>query len=59
MPANATNTTAMWIGQAGSIPGFREDMRRPTARFALAMLVSAVGGIAGAVLLLHLSLIHI
>ena len=53
VPANATNTTAMWIGQAGSIPGFREDMRRPTARFALAMLVSAVGGIAGAVLLLH------
>jgi uncharacterized membrane protein YfcA len=53
IPANATNTTAMWIGQAGSIPGFREDMRRPTLRFVLAMFVSVVGGISGAVLLLH------
>jgi uncharacterized membrane protein YfcA len=43
----------MWIGQGGSIPGFREDMRRPTARFVLAMLVSVVGGIIGAVVLLH------
>jgi uncharacterized membrane protein YfcA len=53
IPANATNTTAMWIGQGGSIPGFREDMQRPTAPFVLAMLVSIVGGIVGAVVLLH------
>jgi uncharacterized membrane protein YfcA len=50
--ANATHTAAMWIGQAGSIRGFREDMKRPTPRFILGMAVSAIGGIAGAVLLL-------
>ena len=53
--ANATNTAAMWIGQVGSIRGFREDMMRPTPRFVAAMIVSAAGGIAGAVLLLHTS----
>jgi hypothetical protein len=51
--ANATNTAAMWIGQAGSIRGFREDMVRPTPRFIAGMIVSALGGIAGALLLLH------
>ena len=51
--ANATNTAAMWIGQVGSIGGFRDDMAKPTPRFLFAMLVSALGGIAGALLLLH------
>lgn len=51
--ANATNTAAMWIGQAGSIRGFRADMARPSHRFIAAMIVSALGGIAGALLLLH------
>jgi uncharacterized membrane protein YfcA len=51
--ANATNTAAMWIGQAGSIQGFRDDIARPTKRFLAAMCVSAAGGIAGALLLLH------
>jgi uncharacterized membrane protein YfcA len=51
--ANATNTAAMWIGQAGSIRGFREDMVRPTPRFIAVMIVSALGGLAGALLLLH------
>jgi uncharacterized membrane protein YfcA len=50
--ANATNTAAMWIGQAGSIRGFREDMIRPSARFIAVMTVSGLGGIVGAVLLL-------
>jgi uncharacterized membrane protein YfcA len=50
--ANATNTAAMWIGQAGSIQGFREDMLRPSPRFTAVMIVSAIGGIVGAVLLL-------
>ncbi len=53
IPANATNTVAMWIGQAGSIRGFREDITRPSPPFLLAMAVSVVGGIAGALLLLH------
>jgi uncharacterized membrane protein YfcA len=51
--ANATNTAAMWIGQVGSIGGFRDDMVKPTPRFFVAMIVSAFGGIAGALLLLH------
>jgi uncharacterized protein len=51
--ANATNTTAMWIGQAGSIHGFRDNMLRPTPRFIAAMAVSVIGGILGAVILLH------
>ena len=51
--ANATNTAAMWIGQAGSIRGFKDDMARPTPRFIVAMIVSGIGGIAGALLLLH------
>jgi uncharacterized membrane protein YfcA len=51
--ANATNTAAMWLGQAGSIQGFREDMVRPTKRFVAVMIVSALGGITGALLLLH------
>ena len=55
IPANATNTTAMWLGQAGSMRGFREDLTRPTARFVVAMVVSALGGILGALLLLHTS----
>jgi uncharacterized membrane protein YfcA len=51
--ANATNTAAMWLGQGGSMTGFRDELRRPTPRFVAAMTVSAAGGIAGAVLLLH------
>jgi hypothetical protein len=51
--ANATNTTAMWIGNVGSIRGFREDMTRPTPRFVAAMIASVLGGITGALLLLH------
>ena len=46
--ANATNTAAMWIGQAGSIRGFKDDMARPTPRFIFAMIVSGLGGILGA-----------
>lgn len=51
--ANATNTTAMWIGNVGTIRGFREDMTRPTPRFIAAMVASVLGGTAGALLLLH------
>jgi uncharacterized membrane protein YfcA len=51
--ANATNTTAMWLGNVGTIRGFREDMTRPTPRFIAAMAASVVGGITGGVLLLH------
>ncbi len=51
--ANATNTAAMWLGQGGSITGFRDEMMRPTPRFIGAMIASVIGGIAGALLLLH------
>jgi uncharacterized membrane protein YfcA len=51
--ANATNTTAMWLGNVGTIRGFREDITRPTRRFLAAMVASVAGGVAGGLLLLH------
>jgi uncharacterized membrane protein YfcA len=51
--ANATNTVAMWLGQAGSIRGFRDDLTRPSPHFIGAMCVSVLGGMAGGLLLLH------
>ncbi len=51
--ANATNTTAMWLGNVGTIRGFREDVTRPTPRFIAAMAASVLGGVTGGILLLH------
>jgi uncharacterized membrane protein YfcA len=50
--ANATNNTAMWIGNIGSIGGFREDL--DLDRKDLGPIVTAVvGSIAGSILLLR------
>lgn len=51
--ANATNTTAMWLGQVGTMRAFRSELQRPSRPLLAAMAVSVVGGIAGAILLLH------
>ncbi len=51
--ANATNTTAMWLGNVGTIRGLREDRARPTPRFIAAMVASVLGGVTGGILLLH------
>lgn len=53
IPANATNNTAMWIGVLGSARGYREEIREYRGVIVPAMVISIVGSIAGAVLLLH------
>lgn len=51
--ANATSALAVSPGYLGSTLGFREELRAlPSRRLKLEMLLSAVGGVAGALLLL-------
>ena len=51
--ANATSALAVSPGYMGSTLGFREELRAlPSRRLKLEMLLSAVGGVAGALLLL-------
>lgn len=51
--ANATNTVALWPGQAVSIAAYRSDLRHHL-RLVLPLCSAAlVGGLAGALLLLH------
>ena len=49
--ANATNTVALWPGQLTSIWALRTDLRRDLV--AVVVAASIVGGIGGAVVLLH------
>ncbi len=49
--ANATNTVAIWPGQLSSVLTLRSDLRRDLLPAVIGC--SVVGGIAGAVLLLH------
>lgn len=51
--AQATNATAMWIGASGSITGYRKDLAQGSPRHWAAVVVSMLGGITGAVVLLH------
>ena len=53
IPANATNNTAMWIGVLGSARGYREEIRTYRLVIVPAMIVSLVGSLGGAILLLH------
>jgi uncharacterized membrane protein YfcA len=50
--ANATNNTAMWIGNIGSIGGFREDLNLDR-RDAAPIVTAVVGSIVGSILLLR------
>jgi len=50
--ANATNNAAMWVGQIGSAHGYREEIVAHRALFVTAILVSIVGALIGATLLL-------
>jgi uncharacterized membrane protein YfcA len=50
--ANATNNTAMSIGNLGSIGGFREDLRFERGDVA-AIIICVLGSIAGSILLLR------
>ncbi|HZT12413.1 MAG TPA: sulfite exporter TauE/SafE family protein [Candidatus Baltobacteraceae bacterium] len=53
IPANATNNTAMWMGVVASARGYREEVRAYRGVLLPAMIVSAVGSVGGALLLLH------
>lgn len=53
IPANATNNTAMWMGVMASARGYREEIRTYRSVIVPAMLVSLIGSLGGAVLLLH------
>ncbi|HWB31559.1 MAG TPA: sulfite exporter TauE/SafE family protein [Acidobacteriaceae bacterium] len=50
--ANATNTVALWPGQLASVWALRTDLRREMV--AVVMTASVVGGVTGAVMLLHM-----
>lgn len=54
VPANATNSVGMWIGNLGSIGGFREDIAHPTRRLLFALLTCLAGGALGGYFLLHI-----
>lgn len=50
--ANATNNAAMWVGQIGSAHGYREEVAAHRPLFVAAIIVSIVGALIGATLLL-------
>ena len=52
LPANVTNTVALWPGYAGGVVGYRRELLRLRSRLLDLGVVSLVGAIAGAVLLL-------
>ncbi len=51
--ANASNTVALWPGQMASIVAFRAELREGRHHLIAVMLAGAVGGLGGAMLLLH------
>ena len=53
--ANATNSAAMWVGNVGSIGGFREDLDRHDRDVIVTAAVSVVGSVLGALVLLRTS----
>jgi uncharacterized protein len=53
--ANATNTVALWPGQMASIIAFRAELRNGRKLLMPVMLAGALGGVAGALVLLHTS----
>lgn len=51
--ANATNNTAMWIGNIGSISGYREEFDVERRALIPPVAVATLGGLAGSILLLR------
>jgi uncharacterized membrane protein YfcA len=51
--ANATNTVALWPGQAASIFGYARDLRENRHLVLPLALAAAVGGVSGGLLMLH------
>ncbi|HEY6485534.1 MAG TPA: sulfite exporter TauE/SafE family protein [Candidatus Cybelea sp.] len=50
--ANATNNAAMWVGTIGSARGYREEIREHRSLLRAVAIVSALGALLGAILLL-------
>ncbi|MBO3464027.1 TSUP family transporter [Aetokthonos hydrillicola Thurmond2011] len=53
LKANATNNTVTWIGYAVSIYAYRSDLSIPFRQLLVLALISLVGGVMGAILLLR------
>jgi len=53
IPANATNTVALWPGQLLSIAGYRNEVRKHPSLAVRMAIAGFVGGSGGALLLLH------
>jgi uncharacterized membrane protein YfcA len=53
IPANATNTVALWPGQLTSIAGYSDDLRVNRSLLVPVISASLAGGLAGAIILLH------
>src|SRR6516164_2673300 len=53
IPANATSTVALWPGSVAALGAYRKRLPRSARVLVTLSLVSLVGGVAGAVLLLH------
>ncbi len=51
--ANATNTVALWPGQAASIVAYARDLRQNRHLVLPLALAAAVGGVSGGLLMLH------
>jgi uncharacterized membrane protein YfcA len=53
IPANATNTVALWPGAVASVGAYRHRLPRSARVMAPLVTISLIGGVLGAVLLLH------
>ena len=53
VPANATNTVALWVGSIASAAAYRQELKDHRKPLVLLTLVSVLGGLAGAFLLLR------
>lgn len=53
--ANTTNTVALWPGSVAGVVGYRDELRRTKQNFRALAVVSVVGGLIGARLLLGTS----
>lgn len=53
IPANATNSAALWVGNIGSARGYAAELREQRALLAPVLAVSLAGGLLGAVLLVE------
>jgi hypothetical protein len=53
IPANATNTVAVWPGSVASVASYRKHLPKSPRVMAPLITISIIGGVLGAVLLLH------